>query len=286
MVLAVVVTTYSAPPEMLARCLRSVLDGGGADAVIVVDNGGHAVVPDGVELLQPGRNGGFGAAANLGFGRAVTLGATACALLNDDVVVEPGWLDPLVAELRVGERIGAVQPKLLVAGTSPAVVNSLGVAQDRYGQGQDVAIGAPDDPADVAPRDVEMFTAGAVLLAMDFVGEVGGFDERYFMYYEDVDLGRRGAELGWCYRCAPASRVWHEGGVSSASLGGRRAALAERNRLWVLWRFADWRTIAAGVWLAVRRVLHAPRLCHAQGLVAGLAGAPRRLGERRRAGRR
>ena len=90
-----VVTTYSAPPETLANCLRSVLDAGGADAVIVVDNGGRAVVPDGVDLLQPGRNGGFGAAANLGFGRAAMLGATACALLNDDLTVEPGWLDPL-----------------------------------------------------------------------------------------------------------------------------------------------------------------------------------------------
>src|SRR4029079_18163171 len=55
-VLAVIVTTYSAPAETLARCLRSVLDGGGADRVIVVDNGSSAVVPDGVELLRTGTN--------------------------------------------------------------------------------------------------------------------------------------------------------------------------------------------------------------------------------------
>ena len=284
-VLAVVVTTYSVPPATLERCLRSVLDGGGADAVIVVDNGGQATVPDGVELLQPGRNGGFAAAANLGFGRAVTLGATMCALLNDDVTVEPGWLEPLVAELRAGARVGAVQPKLLVAGSQPPQVNSLGVAQDRYGQGHDIAIGEPDDPDDVAPRDVELFTGGAVLLAMDFVGDAGGFDERYFMYYEDVDLARRGAERGWRYRCAPASRVWPEGGVSAATLGGRRAALEERNRLWVLWRFADGPTTRAGLWLAMRRVGRAPRLRHLQGLVAGAVGFPRRRGERRRAAR-
>ena len=89
------------------------------------------------------------------------------------------------------------------------------------------------------------------------------------MYYEDVDLALRGAELGWRYRCAPASRVWHEGGVSADSLGGRRAMLAERNRLWTLFRFADRSTIAAGVWLAVRRVVHAPRTQH-------LARPPRR----------
>lgn len=284
-VLAVVVTTYSAPPATLERCLRSVLDGGGADAVLVVDNGGRATVPEGVELIRTGRNGGFGAAANAGFRRAAELGAEACALLNDDVVVEPGWLAPLVADLDADRRIGAVQPKLLLAGTSPALVNSVGVALDRFGQGQDIGIGEADDPDDVAARDIAVFTGGAVLFAAGFVADLGGFDERYFMYYEDVDLARRGAERGWRFRCAPASRVWHEGGVSAASLQGRRAMYEERNRLWTLWRFADVRTILAGSWLAVRRVAHEPRTRHAQGLLAGLAGAPRRLLERRRASR-
>ena len=54
----------------------------------------------------------------------------------------------------------------------------------------------------------------------------------------------------------------------------------------ILWRFADRSTLAAGSWLAVRRVLHAPRLRHAQGLVEGIIGLPRRRGERRRARRR
>jgi GT2 family glycosyltransferase len=282
-VLAVVVTTYSAPAATLDRCLRSVLGAGGADVVIVVDNGGQAVVPAGVELISPLRNGGFGAAANAGFRRAMALGATSCALLNDDVEVTPGWLAPLVAAF--DDRVGAVQPKLLVAGTSPPLVNSLGVGLDRYGQGEDLGIGTPDDPSDVAVREVELFTGGAVLLAVEFLADLGGFDERYFMYYEDVDLARRGAERGWRYRCVPASVVWHEGGASAGSLGGRLAALVERNRLWTLFRFADRPTIAAGTWLAVRRVLHPPRLRHVQGLAAGLIGAPRRRGERRRASR-
>jgi GT2 family glycosyltransferase len=284
-VLAVVVTTYSAPAETLARCVRSVLEGGGVDRVFVVDNGGHAVAPAGVDVVRVGRNDGFGAAANIGFRLALAVGATACALLNDDVTVTPGWLDPLTAELAADPRVGAVQPKLLVAGSTPAVINSTGVALDRFGQGQDIGIGEPDDAADDVARDIGLFTGGAVLLAAGFLADLGGFDERYFMYYEDVDLALRGAERGWRYRCAPASRVWHEGGVSAASLGGRRAALMERNRLWVLWRFADRRMTGAGLWLSVRRVLHRPRLRHLQGLSAGLAGAPRRRAERRRARR-
>ena len=240
------ITTYSAPAATLARCIRSVIGAGGADAVIVVDNGGRAVVPAGVELIRPPSNDGFGAAANAGLRRAAQLGAERCALLNDDVEVTPGWLDALVAELETDARVGAAQPKLLLTGTSPPRVNSVGVGLDRFGQGQDVGYEQVDDPADVEARDVAVFTGGAVLLAMPFVVEAGGFDERYFMYYEDVDLALRGAELGWRFRCAPASRVWHEGGASAGSLGGRKAYLTERNRLWTLFRFADRSTVAAG----------------------------------------
>ena len=94
------------------------LDGGGADAVIVVDNGGDAVVPDGVELLQPGRNGGFGAAANVGFGRARDARGDGVRAAQRRRRRRPGWLAPLVAELAGGQRVGAVQPKLLIAGTA------------------------------------------------------------------------------------------------------------------------------------------------------------------------
>ena len=98
---------------MLQECIASVAAGGDVDRVIVVDNGTHAEVPPGVECVRPSRNLGFGGGANAGFRRAAELGATAIALINDDVVVEPGWLRPLIAaleqeeSLRVRNRIAA-----------------------------------------------------------------------------------------------------------------------------------------------------------------------------------
>jgi N-acetylglucosaminyl-diphospho-decaprenol L-rhamnosyltransferase len=291
--IAVVVTTYSAPADTLDRCLRSIVASDDAAWVLVVDNGGHARIAadlaDRVELLRTHENRGFGAAANVGFARANELGASAIALLNDDVVVESGWLAPLRAELDPTGRIGAVQPKLLIARTpddaaapqKPAVVNSVGVTLDRYGAGNDIGYGEPDGDAFQRTRDVELFTGGAVLFATEFLAATDGFDERFFMYYEDVDLGLRGHELGWTYRCNPSSRVWHEGGASANQIPVRRAYLQERNRLWCLVRFGDRRTGARGLWLTVRRVRHTPRLAHARALLGTLVAVPRLARERR-----
>lgn len=279
----VVVVTYSAAPADLDTALESVRTAGGADHLVVVDTGGTASPTDPtVEVIRM-PNHGYGAALNCGAARARELGADAVAFLNDDVVVRPGWLTPLRAEL-LGE-VGAVQPKLLLAGTEPPLVNSLGVQLDRFGAGTDIGDGEPDRP-DLTARDIELFTGGAVLCSMAFLDAVGGFDERYFLYYEDVDLARRGAELGWRYRCAPTSVVEHTRSVATSAMPERTRFLQERNRIWCAVRFADPGTIARAVGLSVRRMRHRPRRVHLRALGAALAGAPTRLAERRRAVRR
>lgn len=282
--LAAVVLTFDAPPGMLADCLQALRRNSPADlAMIVVDNGHHArrmsaTVLDGVDVIETGRNLGFAGGMNVGIRRALARGATAVVLLNDDVVVEAGWVPPLLAELDTAAKVGAVQPKLVYPG-EPRCVNSLGVSLGRDGAGTDIAMGDPDD-GDTAARDLELFTGGAVLLSAAFVNDVGVFDERYFMYYEDVDLGLRGRQRGWHYRCAPASCVVHAGSATASRVGTRTAYLRERNRLWVLLRHRPAGDIARGVWLSVRRLRWPPRRTHARALVAGLAAAPRLLSRR------
>jgi len=281
-VLAVVVVTYSATPGDLDTALVSLRRAGGADLVIVVDTGGAAAPtdPDVVLLTVPNR--GYGAAANAGFQVARERGADLIALLNDDVSVRTGWLDALVPEL-VGD-VGAVQPKLLLAATDPPVVNSLGVMLDRYGAGVDVGDGELDRPGG-APHDIELFTGGAVVFTRRFLDETGGFDERYFLYYEDVDLGLRGRRLGWRYRCAPGSVVEHVRGAATSAVPDQTRFLQERNRLWCAFRFAPTRQVVRALWLSVRRLRHTPRDVHRRALLAGLTGAPTRLVERWRASR-
>jgi N-acetylglucosaminyl-diphospho-decaprenol L-rhamnosyltransferase len=282
-VIAAVVVTFSAPAGMLDDCVASLRAAGTIDLVIVVDTGGRAEPSDPDVLIISVSNRGYGAAANVGFGAARAAGADMIALLNDDVVVGSDWISPLVDELTSGSssgRVGAVQPMLVASDLGQ--INSLGVRIGSDGAGVDIGLGeALPEQSFVA--DLELFTGGAVLFSSEFLESTGGFDERYFLYYEDVDLARRGTEQGWTYRVATASVVEHVGGVSTGALPERTRYLQERNRLWAAFRFADVATIGRALWLSVRRLRHRPFATHAKALAAGLGGAPRRLVERARA---
>ena len=286
--LAVVVLTFDPPDEVLTACLESVVAGGDVDLLLVVDNGGRAAgiveglqgtVP--VELLSTGRNLGYAGGMNVGIDRARAAGATLVALLNDDVRVSAGWLGPLRDALSIDGRCGAAQP-MLVFDTDPPTVNSLGVQLGDDGAGRDIGVGEPL-PVDLSPRSIAAFTGGAVVLSEAFLRQVGRFDERYFLYYEDVDLSLRGSEAGWHYVCRPDSIVHHLG---SATMQGHPEVAVfhrERNRLWVLARHRPLGDLARGLWLSIRRLRHHPRRVHARALAGGLAAMPRLWRERRRA---
>ena len=285
---AAVVVTYAAPPGMLAACLDAISGAGGIGYVVVVDTGGRARIDQRVSELVASRdielvemdNRGYGAAANVGFAHARAAGADVMALLNDDVLVRPGWIEALVAEL--GPGVGAAQPKLLVAGSDPPVVNSLGVQIGPDGAGTDLGDGLLDVGTDVA-GDLAVFTGGAVAFTTEFLDATAGFDERWFLYYEDVDLARRGAELGWRYRLVPSAVVEHHRGVTTSGMADRTRYLQERNRLWSAFRHEPAETMRRALWLSVRRVRHEPRAVHARAFASGLAGGLRMLSERRTA---
>ncbi len=288
-----VVLTFDPPDGLLEACLSSVFASGSAAQVIVVDNGRRAqhridaLRPSGTcTVIEPGRNLGYAAGMNLGIERAIADGASHVALLNDDVTVPAGWIDGLLAEWTTGPggRLGAVQP-MLVFPTEPPTVNSLGVELGRDGAGVDLGRGGPlpesPDPR-AAAHDIAVFTGGAVLLSAAFLADVGGFDPRFFLYYEDVDLALRGAEHGWRYRCVPSVQVTHVGSASTTAVPELAAFWRERNRLWVLIRHRPWGDVARGTWLSVRRLRYQPRRVHARALWAALLAAPRLLVERRR----
>lgn len=276
------VVTFSAEAASLARCIDSVRSSGGCDRILVVDNGGWAQIDStsDVEVLRPQHNLGYGGGANLGFRRAAELGAETVALLNDDIEVENGWLAPLQEALAADSTLGAVQPKLLIAGTDPQRVNSVGVEVGADGAGRDIGFGSLDGDAYAETREIPAFTGGAVLLRGAFLAQTGGFDERYFLYYEDLDLARRGAQFGWRYCCVPAGVVHHAVSATTIQLGDRARYFQERNRLRFVFRFAGAGTIVRAIWLSVRRLRWAPRWVHARALAAGLASAPGSLSRR------
>ena len=297
--MSAIVVTHAGPGAMLARCLDALHVDQGVDALIVVDNSvgsAHgrtaADLGSAVDLTVVVENHGFGAAVNAGIAAATRLAHAAgderdgyYAVFNDDVVVDPGWLEPLLDEITGDDQLGAVQPKMLYAATDPAIVNSVGVELDACGAGTDIGMGERDGAGFAQPTDIAMFSGGAVLLSSGFIDDLGGFDERYFLYYEDVDLALRGAQRGWRFRCVPASTVRHEGSATTSGAGDEIRRLQERNRLWVAFRFGSAPTVGRALWLSIRRLRHAPRAIHWRALAAGLGGAPGRLIERIRSAR-
>ncbi|MGA9279525.1 glycosyltransferase family 2 protein [Ilumatobacter sp.] len=276
---AVVVVTHRGADPMVRACLSSIDAATARPSVtVVVDNSdGPVLAADaygpGVSDVVRMDNRGFGAAANAGIRRGRDLAAVGApvVVLNDDLEVARDWLEPLVAALDADDRLGAVQPALVRSGTDR--INSLGVELDRFGAGSDIGLDRPLVSLG-DPLPIEIFTAGAVLLRAGFVDDTGGFDERYFLYYEDVDLALRGAEQGWRYRCETSSIVHHHGGSTTGGMGDALVRYQERNRLWVAARFGSPVTFGRAVWLSVRRLRHQPRDAHLRALVTGLAGTP------------
>ena len=290
---SIVVVTHRGAGELVRACLASLAASADQDdsstvVTIVVDNSTNPDVPaadygPNVDEVVRVDNRGFGAAANAGIRLARRTSNAPIAVLNDDVEVGNGWLPPLLRAFAGDNRLGAVQPALLRHGTE--LVNSLGVDLDRFAAGSDRGLDAPANMLG-GPQAIDVFTGGAVLFRPKFLDETGGFDERYFLYYEDVDLALRGAELGWTYRCETSSVVYHRGGATTADLGDDRVRYQERNRLLTATRFASPSTTARAFWLSVRKLRHAPRGAHARALATGLAGAPGALARRVAARRR
>jgi N-acetylglucosaminyl-diphospho-decaprenol L-rhamnosyltransferase len=245
---AVVVIWNSAPT--LDRCLRHLLATSWPDGVleiVVVDNGSTDHSVDGwsaryptIELRQTGANLGFGAGANRALADLDHLDGV--ALVNPDAFVEPGWLPPLIAALENDDSLGAACPKILFAQSDPAglpIINNVGNEIDGRWEPRDRGYGELDHGQYDTTEEVWAWCGGAVLLRTDYVRSAGLFDERLFLYCEDVDLSWRGRRKGWRYQYVPQSVVRH---VHRASSGGVRTPLLDylnrRNRLVVVSRHA------------------------------------------------
>jgi GT2 family glycosyltransferase len=124
-------------------------------------------------------------------------------------------------------------------GEPMAVINNVGTVLRADGYGADRGYEEPDDGRYDKAEDVFAWCGCAVLLRADYLREVGTFDERLFLYYEDLELSWRGVRRGWRYRYVPESVVEHEHSATAISGSDLAEYYKERNRLLVLTRHAS-----------------------------------------------
>jgi GT2 family glycosyltransferase len=137
------------------------------------------------------------------------------------------------------------------------VVNNVGSNLYNGGFGGDRGFLERDEGQYDEPIDVFAWCGGSVLLRPRYLEEVGRFDERFFLYYEDTDLSWRGRLQGWRYRYVPASVVRHEHAASSGEGSDLFRYFVERNRLLMLTKDAPGRMAVRAALIEARSMVRA-----------------------------
>ena len=254
---------------------------------LVVDNGStdgsarRAGLRPGVRVLDLGRNTGFAAAANRGFD-ALDPGAEAVALLNPDVALAPDWLERTTGAMADDARVGAVACKM-VDMADPRRLYDTGDLLRRDGAAEQRGRFAVDDGRYDGTGQVFAACAGAALYRRAAVAEVGGFEERFFLYLEDVELGLRLRLAGWACGYEPA--VARHAGEGSHSVPVRPVeGWVERNTLLLAARHFPARWLPLVAYRQLGWAWHAARAgrlrAHLRGAAAALPLLPAMLRER------
>jgi GT2 family glycosyltransferase len=225
--------------------------------IIVVDNGSTDETiallegyPE-VRLVRFETNLGFAAAANAGIR---TSRGDVVALLNNDVVAEPGWLAALLDALATHPEVGSCASKMLMY-NRPDTIDSAG---DRLGVfASNIGHGMPDGGEFQTCYHVLSACAGAAAYRREALDRVGLFDERFFAYLEDVDLGVRLQLAGYDCMFVPGARVRHRGSATAKQHSGFKYHLLMRNSLFLFFQYMPMRRVILWSWL----VLAWPLLC-------------------------
>ncbi len=221
--LALVVVNYGSS-ALLRENLRSSVQTCQPAVVVVVDNptteeerlAVRALASEhGWEVVEPSENLGFGGGVNVGVARAIAAGAEDLVVLNPDAVLEAGCVDAL---RRADPHHDTV--------CAPRIVTSSGAT---WFDGADVYLSdgrtrgrAKRDQFPDAPR-WEWLTGACLWIPREVWDRVGGFDEDYFLYWEDVDFSRRVVRVGARLAVVPSARAVHDEGGTQGSAAGSRA---------------------------------------------------------------
>jgi GT2 family glycosyltransferase len=225
----VVVPTLAAD-STLTDCLAS-LDCQSIEdfEVIVVDNSGERrVAPRGTaRVIYNERNVGFGAAINQAYQAS---SAPFLATLNDDATAHPGWLEALLHAIEDRPDVGMCASQVRLAGDGR--LDSAGMLMGADGTSKQRGhLGPPDS----YPRRGEALlpSGSAALYRREMLEEIGLFDESFFLYCEDTDLGLRARWAGWECLYAPEAVADHLYSHSAGAASPLKAFYVERNRLFL-----------------------------------------------------
>lgn len=226
--LAVVVLNWNGA-DIIEKCLESLLKQSYKDyKIIVVDNNSqdnsHEVLEkiakkhsEKIHIIYNSKNSGFAGGVNIGIKYAIVGGYNGVALFNSDAVAEENWLKNLARVLSSKKDVGIATGLLLHE--DGKTIDSTGDWYSKWG------LSFPrnrDDIAEKAENSGYVFSGsgGASLYRIDTMKQIGLFDETFFAYYEDVDVGFRAQLAGWKVYYTKSAVAYHEQGGTSKKIPG------------------------------------------------------------------
>jgi GT2 family glycosyltransferase len=190
--------------------------------LVVVDNGsvdgsGEKLKAEfsAIRLLTSAENIGFTGGNNLGIQWALDHFFDQVLLLNNDTLVEPEFLDPLVSFLEQNPDYGAVQPKIMFEAERDKLWNAGGGYFKGFEMTWSIGIGKTDEGQFDQEKDTPWITGCAILVRAAAIRQAGMLDNRFFAYYEDVEWSFRIKKSGFRLRYLPQSKIYHVAGGSS-----------------------------------------------------------------------
>jgi len=222
----------------LGECLNSLRHQAFLDfEVIVVDNGSTDGSVDYVESQFPELARILRNTKNTGFSRGNNQGIKAArgqyiALLNNDARADQDWLQELVKAAEEDGRAGMLASKIYLLGQSK-VIDNVGhlIFRDGLNRGRGRL---EEDRGQYDKKEEALFPSGcAALYRREMLDEIGLFDEDFFAYGDDTDVGLKGRLAGWKCLYVPQAVVHHRYSQSSGSYSPLKAFYVERNRVWI-----------------------------------------------------
>lgn len=274
--------------ELLRSCLQSLTEQNFEQPfeVIVVDNGSN----DGsvemawtefqdkpafrLRVICNQDNRGFCAANNQGFAAS---DSEFVALLNNDAEADPDWLSDLVRAFENSPEVGMAASKILVY-EDPRRIDKAGHLIYPDGQNRGRGSGEIDSGQYDRIEEVLWPDGCAAMYRHAMLDQIGGFDEDFFAYADDAELGLRARIAGWKCIYRPSARVRHHRGATLGVRSERRLELIERNRVLLAAKLFPWSLLwlngayylarlAAGLWAAATRKGEVGRIPGASGKI-------------------
>jgi GT2 family glycosyltransferase len=214
-------------------------------SVIVVDNGSKdssweelkQLTPADVTLIQTGANLGYAGGNNVGIHAALDLEVDYIWILNNDTLIHHHCLDELLRAAEKYPQAGVLVPKILYKDLPGTLWYAGGSYNPVLARTVHRGIGAQDESRFDATCDVTFATGCSLFVRREIFELSGLFDDRYFLYWEDVEFSSRVLHAGYKICFVPTARIWHEEGTSSdhnERLSPTYHYYTTRNRLWYI----------------------------------------------------